>query len=126
MHDSIRRALEADMTIDITTIGRRSGIPRRVEIWFHNLGDRIIITGSPGRRDWYANLLENPSIIFHLKESVTADLSGAAAPITDSDERRALLTDLVPRLEKMSEWARGFGFDEWMANGPLIEVTFDE
>ena len=27
----------ADRTIDITTTGRRSGQPRRVEVWFHRV-----------------------------------------------------------------------------------------
>ena len=33
--DEVRDALERDLTIDITTIGRRSGEPRRIEIWVH-------------------------------------------------------------------------------------------
>jgi deazaflavin-dependent oxidoreductase (nitroreductase family) len=126
MNDEIRNALESDLTIDITTIGRRSGSPRRIEIWFHNLDGRIIIIGSPGPRDWYANLLANPSMTFHLKETVIADLSGAARPIVEPEERRRFLDLLVPRMEEMSEWARGHGYDKWMTGSPLVEVTFDE
>ena len=63
-------ALTRDLTIDITTIGRRSGEPRTVEIWFLAVDDRIFITGTPGPRDWYANLLADNTLIFHFKESV--------------------------------------------------------
>ena len=71
MNEQIVQALKQDRVIDITTTGRKTGQHRRIEIWFHNLADRIFITGMPGRRrSWYANLVANPDFIFHLKESV--------------------------------------------------------
>ena len=70
MDESIKQALERDRTIDITTTGRKTGQPRRTEIWFHNVEGRLYITGTPGRRDWYANLLAHPEFTFHLKQSV--------------------------------------------------------
>ncbi len=81
--------LANDRTIDITTIGRSSGLPRRIETWFYRVDDQIYLTGSPGRRDWYANLLANPDFTFHLKQSIVADLPARATPITDPEERRA-------------------------------------
>jgi hypothetical protein len=45
--DTIRRALDRGHLIDITTTGRRTGRPRRLEIVFHNLGGRIVISGTP-------------------------------------------------------------------------------
>ena len=47
MDDDVREALAKDMTIDLTTIGRKSGEPRRIEIWMIKVGDRIVITGTP-------------------------------------------------------------------------------
>ena len=49
MDDAIKHALETERTIDITTRGRQSGEPHRIEIWFHNLDGRLYITGLPGR-----------------------------------------------------------------------------
>ena len=54
MDDAVRSALENDLVIDITTIGRKSGRPHRNEIWFHNMDGQVYITGLPERRDWYA------------------------------------------------------------------------
>ena len=34
MKVEIRKALEKDRTIDIITIGAKSGLPRKIEIWF--------------------------------------------------------------------------------------------
>ena len=69
MNDAIKNALVTDRTIDITTMGRKSGQPRRIEIWFHNIEGKLYITGQPGTRSWYANMVTNPDFIFHLKGS---------------------------------------------------------
>jgi hypothetical protein len=76
MDKGLRQALARDRVIDITTTGRKSGQPRRIEIWFHRLDGRLFITGLPGHRSWYANLLANPAFTFHLKGSAKADLPG--------------------------------------------------
>ncbi len=120
MDEAIARALETGRTIDITTIGRASGQPRRIEIWFHNIDGHIYITGTPGRRDWYANLLANPAFTFHLKEGVQADLPARARPITDSTEKRAVLQRILANLDRVND------LDNWVANSPLVEALFDE
>ena len=80
--EAIRRALAHGHVIDITT-GRRRGAPRRIEIDFHTIGDRLFISGtpSPRRRVWLANLEANPRFTFHLRGRVRADL---AAMVRDS------------------------------------------
>ncbi len=118
MDEIIRSALETDRTIDITTVGRSSGRQRRVEIWFHELAGAIYITGTPGDRDWYANLLAEPRFIFHLKESVEADMEALAIPVTDPVERRRVLGVITGRVEATAP------LDEWVARSPLVEVTF--
>src|SRR5881397_1943765 len=86
--DEISAAMERDRTIDITTTGRRSGRPRRIETWSWPVDGKVYLSGSPGRRDWYANLVVNPGFVYHLKRSVRADLRARARPITDPTERR--------------------------------------
>ena len=120
MDDTIRRALDRGHRIDITTIGRRTGKPRRIELVFHNLEGRIVISGMPvaGRtRSWIYNLEADPRITIHLKGPVAhADLEGTARVITDPLERRALLTGVA------RNWGRT-DLDTMVADSPLIEVT---
>lgn len=117
--EGIRAALARDMTIFIVTTGAKSGQPRTVEIWFLNVGGRIVITGTPGRRDWLANLRSNPDFTFRLKESVEAELPARATRITDEGERRRLLTDVAAR------WYREqTDIEHLVAEAPLVEVTF--
>jgi deazaflavin-dependent oxidoreductase (nitroreductase family) len=121
MDDRIATALRTDRVIDITTIGRTSGQPRRIEMWFHNLDGAIYITGTPGARDWYANLLAHPAFTFHLKGSHTADLPAHAAPITNPTERRAVLSRVLANINRPAS-----ELDTWVAESPLVAVAFDE
>ena len=119
MDDGVRRALNRDRTIDITTTGRRSGRPQRIEIWFHNLRGKLYITGLPGRRGWYANLVANPEFTFHLKQSAQADLPARARPITDDGERHAVLAEILQRLGRNE-------LERWVEAAPLVEVELTE
>lgn len=115
----MRRALETDRTIDITTIGRRSGQPRRIEIWMLHLDGRFVITGTPGRRDWLANLVAHPQLTVHLKQSVPADLVARATPILDEGVRRAVLE------HQAAAWYREQApVDALVARSPMVELTF--
>jgi deazaflavin-dependent oxidoreductase (nitroreductase family) len=119
MDTRINQALERDRTIDITTYGRKTNAAKRIEIWFHNVDGHIYITGTPGRRDWYANLVANPTLTFHLKEHVDADLPAQARPIVDAEEKRAILTRILKTLGRSDD------IDRWVADSPLVEVQFD-
>lgn len=118
---AIVSALANDLVIDITTIGRSSGKPKRLEIWFHNVDDRYYITGRPGPRSWYANVVANPAITFHFKESTEADLDGTARPITDAAEKRSVFLSA----RKLGEFINEGNVQEWVDGSPLIEVVFD-
>lgn len=116
----VRAALAADMTIDITTTGRRSGEPQRIEIWFLNLDDTIYITGTPGPRDWLANLRAEPEFTFHLKESVRADLPAVATEVTDRNERARVFA------APSADWylRQGDDLDSLLDDAPMVRVDF--
>jgi deazaflavin-dependent oxidoreductase (nitroreductase family) len=119
MSDLVRHALAADPTIDITTTGRRSGQPRRIEIWMMDVDGRFFITGTPGRRDWLANLRANPELTVHLKTSDVADLPAHAVEVSDEPTRRSVIEHLA------ATWYRGqTSVDDLVANAPMVEVVF--
>ncbi len=116
----IQEALERDTTIDITTRGRKTGQERRIEIWFTRAKERIFITGTPGKRDWYANLQADPNFTFHLKESLQADLPARARPILDLDTRRRILSG-----PEFSWYHRNStSLEDFIQRAPLVEVDF--
>lgn len=118
-----------DRTIDITTTGRCSGQPRRIEIAFYRLDDDIYLSGipRPKTRDWLANLAAEPAFTFHLKHGVVADLPATGTVIEDPAERRRVLVVFVDEFNRRngpgSPWSEAV-VDEWVANSPLAKVTF--
>jgi deazaflavin-dependent oxidoreductase (nitroreductase family) len=117
--DRARHALSRGHRIDITTTGRRTGLPRRIEIVFHNIDGRIYISGLPSRRTraWIHNLNADPRMTFHLK-SVGADLPARARVITDVTERRTILGEVA------RAWHRD-DVEVMVSASPLIEVLFE-
>ena len=118
--EAIDSALERGHTIDITTTGRETGRPRRLEIVFHNIDGRIYISGVPSRkrRSWIANLDANPAMTFHLKGKVSADLPAKARIIDEETERR----EILPHIAR--NWGRK-DLETMVRYSPLIEVTID-
>jgi deazaflavin-dependent oxidoreductase (nitroreductase family) len=123
MDDNIKRALAGGLTCDITTTGRASGQPRRIEIWYFVVGEQVYLTGTPGPRDWYANLQAQPQFVFHVKEGAQADLPARALLITDPAERRRIMGEVM----RSNSWFRSqsYDLDTWVASSPLVEVQFE-
>ena len=115
--DEVRQALDEQLTVEITTIGRRSGQPRRLETWRYRAAGRYWLTGSPGARDWYANLVAQPAFTLHLRGR---DLPARARLVTDPDERAAVFGEIVPTLS----WAGSLA--AWIAGSPLVEIQLAE
>ena len=113
-------ALSRGHTIDITTTGRRSGLPRRIEIVFHNIGGRLFISGMPSRRErqWLKNLRADPRLTLHLLGPNAKDLAGTAREVTDPAERRAVLEHVA------RAWRRN-DVDVMTEFSPLIEVLIE-
>ena len=105
--------------IDITTTGRQTGQPRRIELVFHNVDGRHPASAAARRfpRGWVANLRADPRMTFHLKRGVHADLPARGRVITDRAERERLLAADRRRLADRPR--------VMVASSPLVEVTFD-
>lgn len=115
----VRAELADGPIVDITTTGRRSGRPRRIEIWMLHVDGRFFITGTPGPRGWLANLAAAPGLVVHLKRHAHTDLSARATVIDDPDLRRHVLT------HPGTAWYRGrASVEELMAGAPMVEVVF--
>jgi deazaflavin-dependent oxidoreductase (nitroreductase family) len=114
----VRAELADDLTIDITTFGRQTGQPRRIEIWMLDIDGRFFVTGTTGRRDWYANLRADPALVVHLKRNTSLDLPATAAPVDDPDTRRAVL------VHPTAAWYRDQQpLDVLVAQAPMVEVV---
>ena len=119
MDEQVQQALAQGGVIDITTRGRHTGQPRRIEIRFHHIEGQVYITGRPPRRrDWYANLLAHPEFTFHLKESLQVDLPARATPILDQARRRAIIAAIHQKRGTYQD------VEAWVEHSPLVAVEF--
>ncbi len=102
MNEAIHQALERDTRVDITTIGRKSGRPHRVEVALRQLNGQVyLLTTQGGPRDWAANLLANPEFTFHLKQSLQADITAKATRIHDPTITREFFREVLARQNRL-------------------------
>ena len=74
----------SESTLEITTIGRKSGKPRTKPIWFiYDQGSLYIQSGKDGKTHWYRNLQKTPQMRLKIGQLV---LTGKAHFVTDTAE----------------------------------------
>ena len=105
-------------TIDLTTVGAKSGLPRRIEIWWFRFEGRFIITGTPGKRDWLANIRSNSDIIVHVGGE---DLRGVAIEVDDPDFRQRFFADGETRW-----YASQSQLEQLVTAAPMVEIHLEK
>ena len=124
MDPEVTAALERGGVADITTIGRQTGTPRRIEIYFHHFDGQYYLTGRPGfKRDWLANLTANPAFTVHLKRGVGADLPAVAEPITDVERRSAVLYRILTESWGTDPEKARADLGVWVQSAPLVQFS---
>jgi hypothetical protein len=107
-----------DRTIDITTIGARSGRPRQIEIWLWSITGTLYLASDETPRAWFANLKAHPYLTVHFKNTDHVDVPMTAVIITDPSIRRHVLAEIL------AESNRDPGLiDLWVAHSPLVKLV---
>jgi deazaflavin-dependent oxidoreductase (nitroreductase family) len=77
----------------LTTTGRRTGEPHRIEIWFGQLGETVyLLAGGARRSDWVLNLRGDPDVSLEIGDRKRATRARVVEAGTDEDaQARALL-----------------------------------
>ncbi|HET9723809.1 MAG TPA: nitroreductase family deazaflavin-dependent oxidoreductase [Actinomycetota bacterium] len=93
----------------VTTVGRRTGEPHTIEIWFVLRGQTIYLLSGGGRRsDWVRNLMQTSDVVVRIGDR---RFSGRGRVVDDPDEER-LVRDLLPAKYRpgytgdLSSWQR--------------------
>jgi deazaflavin-dependent oxidoreductase (nitroreductase family) len=78
--------LDRHLAIDLITVGRVSGRPHTIEIWFAHLDSAIyMLSGGADRSDWVRNLIRTPAVQIHVSGH---RYPGVARIVTDPEEDR--------------------------------------
>ena len=79
----------ASIVADLTTIGRKSGLPRTVELRFiYHQGSFYASSSRVKGKHWCENLLENPAVVITVKGQKVV---GLARQVNDDKLRREIL-----------------------------------
>jgi deazaflavin-dependent oxidoreductase (nitroreductase family) len=79
---------DAETFLYLTTLGRTSGAPRDIEIWFvERAGRYYVVSGARGESGWVKNLEREPRIRFSVgtpdaHEATAASAAGRARTVT--------------------------------------------
>lgn len=90
-----------DIVADLTTIGRKSGRPRTVELRFFYFNGSFYATSSKVQgKHWCQNMIQNPAVEIHARgEKILC----TAKPVADERRRTEILTlrDSPPQLNRV-------------------------
>ena len=101
----------------LTTTGRRSGRPHRIEIWFAVEDNRLyMMSGGHRRADWVRNLQANPQVTVELDGETR---EGAACIVQAGTREDARTRELL-----VEKYRAGNNLDEWGRTALPVVVTF--
>lgn len=93
----------------LTTTGRRSGRPHRIEIWFAVHDGRVyLLAGGRERSDWVRNLRASRRVTVQLGDETHAGTARVLESGTDEDRlaRQLLVAKYTPVEDDLDEWGR--------------------
>jgi deazaflavin-dependent oxidoreductase (nitroreductase family) len=111
-----RSDLERYQFAYLTTVGRSTHRPHRIEIWFvADDAHMHVIAGGQRRSDWVKNLVANPSVTVEIGDRRWESTATFLDDAKDHPARERLA-------ERYQGWRRGEPLTEWATNGLLIQI----
>jgi deazaflavin-dependent oxidoreductase (nitroreductase family) len=104
-------------TFELTTLGRRSGQPRTVEIWFVRSGGVVHVTGTPGSRHWLANVRAHPGVSVRWRGH---EVEAVAEEVSDPRERE----EVVRTAWRLQPWyaSQPYSVADWVDRAPVVRL----
>lgn len=103
-------ALHADPNVFLylTTIGRKSGRPHEIEIWYVAHGGRYYLMSEyPDRADWVRNIRHNPAVRFHIGRAVDAPTTEGTSRAVDAFIEPELAAAVAGLMQAKYGWNDG-------------------
>jgi deazaflavin-dependent oxidoreductase (nitroreductase family) len=90
--------------VHVTTVGRRTSLPREIEIWFVIQGDRFYLFAETGEAAaWVKNIRHNPKVVVR----IGAPRIGAMARVLDREIDRELWDHVAAMAHRKYGWGDG-------------------
>lgn len=98
--------LRSAQVLNLTTTGRKSGLPRTIEIWFAASEERVYIMSGAGKRShWVQNLALDPAVSVAIEGQI---FKGTARALDGRRDRKAWALAVRLFREKY-DWTIGRG-----------------
>jgi len=76
----------SEQFVHITTTGRKTGLPRQIEIWFVELEDRLYILAEHGlKAKWVQNIIADPNVTVRLGDRQFRGIARVVDEVKDPD-----------------------------------------
>jgi deazaflavin-dependent oxidoreductase (nitroreductase family) len=93
-----------DEFLYLTTTGRKSGLPREIEIWFVEYnGCYYLCSEGRERADWVQNVQRTPSVSFYVNGKAHQGVGRVLDPEADSE----LIAAVSATFEQKYKWSEG-------------------
>ncbi len=107
---SLLASLHTEDYCYLTTIGRVTGKPHQIEIWFGAKNNSLyLLSGGGDKSDWVRNLLKNPAVTVRVGAYTFPATARLVKDESEELEARHLLADKYHEREadgSLDEWAR--------------------
>ena len=102
----------------LTTVGRRTGLLREIEIWFVIHCDRFYLFAETGEAAaWIKNIRRNPEVVVRIEEQRI----GATARILDREIDRELWAQVAAIADRKYGWGDGLPVEISSSNSPEVD-----
>lgn len=106
---SLDPALAEDDYCYVTTVGRVSGTPHEIEIWFGLRGESLyLLAGNGAASDWVRNARRHPRVRVRIRDRTYHAIARTSLPPEeDAEARRLLVEKYQPRYSgDLASWGR--------------------
>ena len=101
----------------LTTTGRKSGLPREIEIWFGINGNSLyLLSGGGDESQWVKNLLANPNVTVRIAKH---NFNGIARIVSEEKEETTARHMLAG---KYQGWKEGKPLSDWGRTALVVGI----
>ena len=101
----------------LTTTGRKSGLPREIEIWFGINGNSLyLLSGGGDKSKWVKNLLANPNVTVQIAKH---NFNGVAR-IVNEEKEEAMARHMLAG--KYQGWKEGKPLSDWGRTALVVGI----
>lgn len=113
---ALPESLEQHQFCYLTTTGRVTGRPHRIEIWFVIIDGRLFLNSGGGKSsDWVKNLIADPAVRIELGDEEWSAIATVREEAADHPARELLA-------ERYQDWRPGRALSAWASDSLLVEI----